>query len=79
MSDHDAHGQRPVTAAEPLSNEASAIPDDHHADAHDAAAHDHGGRLGPIDWPAHGAGALGMAAGLVIAAAFALTSGLVNV
>lgn len=41
--------------------------DDH---AHPAAA------LGPIDWPAWGAGAVGIAIGLTMAAAFGLTSGM---
>jgi hypothetical protein len=46
------------------------------ADAHGEAAHEdaphddhsHGTQLGPIDWPAWGAGLLGIAAGLVVAA-----------
>ncbi len=47
--------------------------------AHGAGAHDdqaHGTALGPIDWPAWGAGLLGVAAGLVVAACLFLSTNL---
>jgi hypothetical protein len=40
---------------------------------HDDHAHD-SMELGPVDWPMWGAGALGVAAGLVVAAAFAVAT-----
>ena len=49
-----------------------------HGGADDASAgsHGHGGEvLGPIDWSAWGAGAAGVAVGLVIALCFVLATG----
>ncbi len=51
----------------------------HEDAAHDDAAHGdhaHGAQLGPIDWFAWGAGFLGIAAGLVIAACFYISTSL---
>jgi hypothetical protein len=54
-----------------------------HGEGHGHDDHAHGGHghlaepLGPIDWPMWGAGALGVAAGAVVAACFAVTTGLV--
>ena len=51
-----------------------------HDDAtHGAGAHAddaHGTALGPVDWPAWGAGLLGVAAGLVVAACLFLSTNL---
>jgi len=51
----------------------------HGEDAHADAAHgdhEHGAPLGPIDWYAWGAGLLGIAAGLVVAACFYVSTSL---
>jgi hypothetical protein len=45
------------------------------ADAHDASGGHGGSALGPIDWRAYGAGFLGAALGLVVAAVLAVTTG----
>ncbi|HLA17363.1 MAG TPA: hypothetical protein VJZ72_10735 [Candidatus Limnocylindrales bacterium] len=66
-------------------HEDEVIADDPHglADHGDAPGHkhdDHGQDdepLGPIDWPAYGAGALGVALGLAMAATFAISVGAV--
>jgi hypothetical protein len=42
---------------------------------HDDHAH-LGQALGPIDWPAYGAGAVGIVVGVLMAAVFGLTTGL---
>ncbi len=54
----------------------------HGADDHgDAPGHEHDDHahpeepLGPIDWRAYGAGALGLAIGLLMAATFAVAAG----
>jgi hypothetical protein len=53
------------------------------ADHGDAPGHEHDDHvhadepLGPIDWPAYGAGALGLLIGLVIAVALAIAVGAV--
>jgi hypothetical protein len=70
IADHDQH-------ADPGPDVEGA---EHSADSHDA--HDaHGGHggvaLGPIDWRAYGAGVLGAALGLVVAAVLAVTTGYV--
>jgi hypothetical protein len=49
--------------------------DEHHVDAHDPDGHGHGSTLGPIDWRAYGAGAIGTALGLVVAAILAISTG----
>jgi hypothetical protein len=49
--------------------------DEHHVDAHDPDGHGHGSTLGPIDWRAYGAGAIGAALGLVVAAVLAVSTG----
>jgi hypothetical protein len=55
--------------------------DDHDAqaagDTHDAHGGHGGAALGPIDWRAYGAGFLGAALGLVVAAVLAVTTGYV--
>ena len=57
-------------------------PDGAHLEEHDTGHDDHGDsehaehaepRLGPIDWPAWSAGALGVAVGVVVAALFYLS------
>ena len=49
---------------------------DHGEDhGHDDHAHGEGEELGPLDTAAWGAGALGIAAGLVVAAVMALSTG----
>ena len=52
-------------------------PDDHAmAPGHEHDDHAHADEgLGPIDWPAYGAGALGVAIGLAMAAVFAFAVG----
>ena len=63
--DHGAH-----PGIEP---HAPAHGDGAHADAaHDA--HGQGAALGPVDWPAWGAGLLGIAAGLLVAACLYLST-----
>jgi hypothetical protein len=49
--------------------------DGHHVDAHDPDGHGHGSTLGPIDWRAYGAGVIGAALGLVVAAVLAVSTG----
>ena len=49
--------------------------DEHHVDAHDSDGHGHGSTLGPIDWRAYGAGVIGAALGLVVAAILAVSTG----
>ena len=49
--------------------------DEHHVDAHDSDGHGHGSTLGPIDWRAYGAGVIGAARGLVVAANLAVSTG----
>ncbi len=50
--------------------------DAHGADAGHGDGHGHGGpALGPIDWKAYGAGLVGAAMGLVVAAVLAITTG----
>jgi hypothetical protein len=50
--------------------------DAHGADAGHGDGHGHGGpALGPIDWKAYGAGLVGAALGLVVAAVLAVTTG----
>lgn len=46
-------------------------------DGHDAHGAHGGAALGPIDWRAYGAGFLGAALGLVVAAVLAVTTGYV--
>ena len=64
-----------VGAGEPLAD------DDHATDGHggggadDHGGHGHGSTLGPIDWRAYGAGAIGAALGLVVAAVLAVSAG----
>lgn len=51
----------------------------HDTGGHDGAGHDphgHGEALGPFDWRAWGAGLLGVAAGLAVAACFWLSANL---
>ena len=53
-------------------------PDPHAGgDAHDAHGGHGGPSLGPIDWRAYGAGILGAALGLAVAAVLAVTTGYV--
>jgi hypothetical protein len=47
----------------------------HDSDAHDSDAHGHASALGPIDWRAYGAGAVGAALGLAVAAMLAVSTG----
>ena len=49
--------------------------DEHDVDAHDPDGHGHGSTLGPIDWRAYGAGVIGAALGLVVAAVLAVSTG----
>ena len=55
------------------------LPDDHGEDhGHDDHAHGADDALGPIDTAAWAAGAVGIAIGLVIAAAFAISTGAIG-
>lgn len=74
-----AHATDEVHDAHPgIAPHAPAHGDSAHADAaHADAAHgDHaqGAPLGPVDWPAWGAGLLGIAAGLVVAVCLYLST-----
>lgn len=65
------------TAGAPLSD-ANEVHDPHAAaDAHEAHGGHGGPALGPIDWRAYGAGFVGAALGLVVAAVLAVTTGYV--
>jgi hypothetical protein len=66
------------TAENAVSAEAQADAD-HGADADHAGHEGHGGpSLGPIDWPAYGAGLVGAVLGLVVAGVLAVTTGYVT-
>ncbi len=69
-----AEGAEPAAAAE---SEAGGAHDSdaHDSDAHDSDAHGHASALGPIDWRAYGAGAVGAALGLAVAAVLAVSTG----
>ncbi|MCU0505110.1 MAG: hypothetical protein MUE82_04925 [Chloroflexi bacterium] len=81
----DAHSAEATAHAEAIADhdqDAGPGPDveglPHADDGHDAAHGGHGGvALGPIDWRAYGAGFLGAALGLVVAAVLAVTTGYV--
>jgi hypothetical protein len=47
------------------------------ATGHDAPDH-HDEKLGPVDWRAWGAGALGVVVGLTVAVVFGVTTGLLG-
>lgn len=71
------------TAGEHVSADAQAPAGHGAADPHhDAGLGDHDGHggpsLGPIDWRAYGAGLVGAALGLVVAAVLAVTTGYVT-
>jgi hypothetical protein len=87
MSEHGANPADGELAAQadpaavnaPAAEATSALPvraaDEHHVDAHDPDGHGHGSALGPIDWRAYGAGTIGAALGLVVAAVLAVSTG----
>jgi hypothetical protein len=80
MSEHGTiqpEGGGPATAgaAPEAAAGAGRAADEHHVDAHDPDGHGHGSALGPIDWRAYGAGAIGAALGLVVAAVLAVSTG----
>jgi hypothetical protein len=56
----------------PMSDEPHGLGDHGEDHGHDDHGHDDEG-LGPIDWPAYGAGALGVLLGMVITWAFVIS------
>ena len=64
----DVHGAHPGDAPHAATHDEDAHADAGHSD------HAHGAVLGPVDWLAWGAGLLGIAAGLVVAACLLLST-----
>jgi hypothetical protein len=77
IADHDADvGPGPDVEGLPDAGDGHDAHDAHAAgDGHDAHGGHGGAALGPIDWRAYGAGIVGAALGLVVAAVLAVTTG----
>jgi hypothetical protein len=77
IADHDADaGPGPDVEGLPHAADGHDAHDAHAGgDGHDAQGGHGGAALGPIDWRAYGAGFLGAALGLVVAAVLAVTTG----
>ena len=77
IADHDADvGPGPDVEGLPDADNGHDAQDAHAAgDGHDAHGGHGGAALGPIDWRAYGAGIVGAALGLVVAAVLAVTTG----
>jgi hypothetical protein len=81
VTDHAAGVEpAPVDAASPGASDAAEHDEPHATDAPEAhgGGHGHGPALGPIDWRAYGAGIVGAALGLVVAAMLAVSTGYVT-
>jgi hypothetical protein len=71
----------PDEAVSPVASDAADHDEPHASDAPPDAhggGHGHGPALGPIDWRAYGAGVVGAALGLVVAAILAVSTGYVT-
>ena len=65
----DKHASDP-----PMTGEPHGLGDHGETHGHDDHAHAEEAALGPVDWPAWGAGVLGAAAGLLVAWAFVIVA-----